>query len=380
MKIGITTLQWANNYGAVLQAHALQHFLQTRGHDVKIIDYRPSPSQAPPLRSWLSLSPRRYLQKWENRKKYYKFKNFRKHHLNLTAPITSQNDLDLYSDRFNLLITGSDQVWNPCYLDQGNGFYDFYFLSFAGTSTKRISYSASIGHTDLTTLTDAWRNVLGKKLKAIDAISVRETSGIHLVRALSERNDAVCVADPTLLLSRDYYDQLAGGVRKKRKPYLFNCILHDEIINNRRTVNVIANQLGLRLLNCDVQRGPLHRDYALPSPEGWLRAIRDAEFVLTNSFHCMVFCLIFHVPFFVLLLSGNLASMNSRIVDLLKYLGLKNRILNPDQNRNPTVVAENIKWESIDDKLSSLRLSSLTFLMNSGIWGTIEKAPTLSPK
>ena len=128
MKIGVTTFQWSDNYGAVLQAYALQSFLQQRGHEVEIVDYRKDRKRTI-FHTFLAKTPSACLRKWHAAYKTYLFDQFRRKHLNLTqTPFYSSQDLGAIRDRYDMLITGSDQVWNPRWLEQRPGFFDLYFL------------------------------------------------------------------------------------------------------------------------------------------------------------------------------------------------------------------------------------------------------------
>jgi hypothetical protein len=363
MKIGVTTFQWADNYGALIQAHALQTFLQARGHEVQIVDYRPETGAAL-VRRWLSASPRGCVRKWEANWKKLLFERFRKKHLVRTPEVfRSASELRKIADRFDLLIAGSDQVWNPKWLVQSEGLFDLYFLSFAGSKTRRISYAASIGHSDLSTLTDEWKQMLAVRMKAMDAISVREQSGVELVRQLCGRTDAVCVADPTLLLDRAHYDQLAG-TSVEQNPYLFSFVLHGLEQDAAEACRSVAEQLGLKIVCCNAGKTGLHSGYTLPSPEGWLRNIRDARFVVTNSFHCTVFCLIFHVPFVAVLIDGENGSMNSRITGLLKAVGLTHRIISPGEKLGDNIYTAKIDWDKVEREIDIMKTGADGFLQS----------------
>lgn len=366
MKIGIATFHQADNYGAVIQAYALQSFLQACGHKVQIVDFRPH-IYVSWVRRWLAKSPKVWFLKWEQQWKRRLFEKFRCQHIERTSEIfNSIAELQEIVERFDLLISGSDQVWNPRWLDQVDGYWDFFFLRFAGVKTRRISYAASIGHSDLSTLTGEWQKKLAEGIKTIDAISVREPSGVELVYQLCGRKDAVCVADPTLLLDRTHYDQLSGAP-VRRDPYFFSFMLHGLEQDAQVACQFVAEQLRLRMVQCDATKTSLHAGYILPSPEGWLRAIRDAQYVVTNSFHCTVLCLIFHVPFAAVLIDGEIGSMNSRITDLLNMIGLKGRIVLPGAEILAELVLEEIDWESVDRKLTEARNNAISFLATQGL-------------
>lgn len=363
MKIGIATFSSAENYGAVLQARALQSFLTGRGHAVEVVDYRrPAPAG---LRRWLARSPAALVGKWEGNYRTALFDRFRRDFLMQTPEsYRSAAELGGLADRFDLLVTGSDQVWNPLWLDEVPGFWDLYFLAFAGARTRRVSYAASFGHSGTATLTPTWREALAARLAGMHAISVREASGVGLVRELCGREDAVHVVDPTLLLDRSHYDRIAGPV-PGRRGFLFQFMLHGLEQDAASASAVVAGALGLEIAKCDARRSPI-RGYALPSPPGWLARLRDAGFVVTNSFHALVFCLIFHTPFLALLIGGKMGAMNTRIVDLLSATGLAGRILEPAQPVPERLHAEEIDWHAVDRAIAALRGRSVDFLAAQG--------------
>jgi hypothetical protein len=210
-------------------------------------------------------------------------------------------------------------------------------------------------------MTVEWQQRLADGMRAMDAISVREQTGVELVRQLCGRTDAVCVADPTLLLDRAHYNQLAGTSVQKQ-PYLFSFMLHGLEQDAVSVCRTVAEGLKLRVIRCNATKTGLHAGYTLPSPEGWLRTIRDAGFVVTNSFHCTVFCLIFHVPFVAVLIGGTIGSMNSRITDLLKTVGLSHRAVAAGVELPAGIVTGRIDWESVDQAVASMRIGAIEFL------------------
>ncbi len=366
MNVGISTFQWSNNYGAVLQAHALQAFLRERKHLVQIVDYRMKPSTTG-LRKLISKNPYILVRKWESAYKEYVFELFRQRHLVRTPTVFySVNELKIIADQFDVLITGSDQVWNPRWLAQRDGLFDLYFLSFAAPQTRRISYAASIGHSEKSTMKQEWQKILSEKLPLIDAISVREASGVELVNSLCGRTDAVTVVDPTLLLKRTHYEKIAGAP-KRQTNYLFSYMLHgmeQDAVGACQTISVIQD---LKIINCDVVKTNIRKDYVLPSPTGWLQRIKDASFMVTNSFHGVIFCLIFHTPFISVLIDGQIGSMNSRIVELLRTVGLDDRIIAPRQDVPVALYTAEINWDLVDQKIVTMREESFDFLFEQGL-------------
>jgi hypothetical protein len=360
MRIGISTFQWADNYGAVLQAQALQSFLISQRHKVEIINFQPFKTPKG-IKQLLAKNPTATLKKWESAYKRNLFENFRQKHMIRTPEVFHKaEDLKLLANRYDLLITGSDQVWNPKWLDQADGLRDFCFLKFAGEKTKKISYAASFGHGSATTIGETWQSKIGGDLQSFFAISVREESGINIVSQLVNRSDAIQTADPTLLLGKDHYERLIGGAQK-RQAFVFSYMLHGLGRDAEKLEQFLCAE-NQKLLRCDAKQGLFKKGYVLPKPTEWLRLIRDARFVVTNSFHAVVFCLIFHTPFAAVLIEGEMGSMNSRILDLLGKVGLKDRAIYKNQEILSSSIGQEIDWKKVEENLSLIRLKSEDFL------------------
>jgi len=361
MKIGIVTFEWANNYGALIQSHALQSVLMERGHQVEIIKYRPK-IPASLLKRILAKNPKKLIKKWLSLYHNYLFNKFRRQFLNRTSKtFRSIQSFELIKDRYDILISGSDQVWNPKWLDQITDMHKIYLLSFLGNNTKIISYAASFGTGEIDSFSPEWYKIFNTELSKFDAISVREKSGIQLVEKLTKRKDAVSIVDPTLLLNKHKYSKIISN-RRIRKKYVFSYMLHG-YDNDASSINsYIANKQNLNIINCNAKDSFLRKNYKFPSPPKWLKLIKNARFVVTNSFHGVVFCLIFHKPFVVLSIQGEMGKMNSRIIDLLSAVGLKERIVNHDGLLMDKLVEKSINWEEIDTKVNSLRNEAFNFL------------------
>ncbi len=367
MNIGITTFQWSNNYGAVIQAHALQAFLEQQGHTVQIVDYRRKPSSTG-LKKILAKTPQGCIKKWEALYKEYMFESFRQKYLTRTTlKFYSVDEMEAIQDYFDVLITGSDQVWNPLWLSQLDGLFNLYFLSFAGPKVKRISYAASIGHSKTSTIKKDWQKILSEKLQQMNAISVREPSSIEIVNKLCGRTDAVQVVDPTLLLTKDYYYKKIVPYPKHHQKFLFSYMLHGLGQDAKTPSSIIGKILNLPVIQCDAVKTTIHKGHTLPSPIGWLRRIEGASFMVTNSFHGVVFCLIFHPPFVAVLIDGKIGSMNSRIVELLNNVGLPHRIIATEERIFDNLYNEIINWDEVDQKVDSMRIKSVDFLKEQGI-------------
>lgn len=343
MKIGIITFHWATNYGAILQAYALQSYLEIRGHEVFIINYRPKQYKKSLFKCFFTF---RFWHYFSNLKEYYKevsLEIFRKQYLNETLIYESLIELKKCPPEFEVYICGSDQIWNPYFTTKGEGKpTSAYFLDFGSDYVKRISHAVSFGCEHYP---ENAAIIAKKYIKNFNGISVREDTGLDIVTKLGVAN-AIKLPDPTLLLMRDEYRFTSSGhLNSQKKAFIY--ILRDEYCQ----VKNIKNQLE-KYFFIDKPR----KYYSPYSVEEWVQEIRDSSFVLTNSFHGMVFSLIFHVPFIIIPAIGASSGMNDRFVSLLSPLNLQHRILlNYNFDEFKTLIDEKFSWQVIDSQLKALR-------------------------
>jgi hypothetical protein len=366
MRLGISTLHWSDNYGAVLQAYALQTHLTRKGHDVHILDVRP-PAPLPSLTPWLSYTLRGIKLKARARRRHAFFESFRRRHLRLTPrPLRSAQALQAEATHYDALVCGSDQVWNPRWQLQHEWFPAAYLLECAPHHVRRISYAASFGFTECGSLPAIWRQRFHAAVSTFDAISVREATGVGIVRKLAGRGDATLVADPTLLIDRADLHSLAVPPPLPQ-PYIFTNMLHRLAPKADAWLSSGMWPTNMRHLRCDApDRWPQHAGPVL-SPAAWLGAIRDATCVITNSFHAVIMCLRFHTPFIALPLEGDLAPMNVRLQDTLGEFGLTDRIA-----RSPVIPDRSLRtgewdWAAVDATADGLRDRASSFLRDSGL-------------
>jgi hypothetical protein len=351
MKIGILTFHWATNYGAALQAYALQTYLRNLGHDVYIINYRPKQYKKTIFkcffrkRFWLCLAEvKEYI-------KEKKVEEFRKKYLNETSLYGSLDELRKNPPEFEVYICGSDQIWNPSFTAKGEGKpTSAYFLDFGDTNITRIAYAVSFGCEEYP---EAAAIIAKKYMRNFKAISVREDSGISIVTRMGFKNP-VKMPDPTLLLSRDdYLFNDKENILIKQNAFVY--ILRNEYSEVKGIISNLQSRyeilLSSHLLNSD-------------SIQEWVNKIRNASIVLTNSFHGMVFSLIFHIPFIVVPAKGSEAGMNDRFYSLLSDLNLQHRIMaDYDIEKLNVILEERISWDRIDIHLANLKSSTSNFFL-----------------
>lgn len=373
MNVGILTFHFSDNYGAALQAYALRRWLLEQGHQARFIDYRPAhiehggqlslPTSPARLKANLKIV---YLaassfvnQHFGHQGQKEKFVNFREHFLGIpggAAPADNSHSLE-EARSFDLIVAGSDQIWSP---SQHFGFDPNYFLDFAQSfPARKISYAASFGR-DRVSASEA--SQLPGLLRHFDAISVREASGVTLVEQATGQTPAN-VPDPTLL-HNNYAELTDRAPSGHTAPYIF-CYGLRSPDNIRQTADLASKQLDCPILS---PHNPHRRWVEIgqtvhPDPGEWVSLVKNARFVVTNSFHGTVFALLFRKPFIVAGLTGDKATANARAINLLRAVGLENRFTSGfSAQKVQALMAHQIDWSEVDQRLTELRQAGDAFL------------------
>lgn len=328
MKIYTITCHDVYNVGASLQAYALQAYLASLGHDAAILDYKPAYLSGH-YRLWAVSNPRYdrpvvrqayLLAKLPGRLRALQrkrvFDRFTAEHLTLTRRYASSDELKAAPPEADVYFAGSDQIWNPLF---PNGRDAAFYLDFVRQGV-RASYAASFAveefPAELCTVTEQY-------LQRLDRVSVREASGLPILASLG-RPDGVAVLDPVFLPDKALWDALAKPPKNAR-PYL---LVYDFERSSavRQLAERIATARGLEIYS--VFRVPYARR-CFPScgPQEFLGLVRDASFVLSNSFHATAFSAIFERDFGVVPRADRL---NTRMRDFTALLGLPDRMLTPE--------------------------------------------------
>ena len=343
MKIAIITLPLHTNYGGILQAYALQKVLQKMGHTVEIL----IPSSIFPHSQWIM--PLIYLKRMvkkllrnhktlvfiERRKKEEKpilEKNTSKF-LNKYLHLRYIKELkELKFDDYDAIVVGSDQIWRKTYFcgmwytKIQNAFLDFT----KKWQIKRVAYAASFGVDHLKEYTTNEILKCRKALNQFDAVSVREDTGVSICKDYFQI-EAHHVLDPTLLLEkRDYLNLIESSNSSGKSTGGLFCYYLDATEFKTGVAKQISEKLRLNLFKVNIQvdnRNLKVTARIQPPVEAWLKGFRDAEFVVTDSFHACVFSIIFEKPFIVV---SNNNRGTARITSLLKMFGLENRLIMSD--------------------------------------------------
>lgn len=337
MRIGIITFHWATNYGAVLQCYALQETLKSMGHNVFVINYKPSKYDNNPW-TFFRMKKFRNIKKFTHDfQKECEIEKFRLKYLNRTNRFYSLKQLQESCNDFDAIISGSDQVLNETFLRGAErGGCTAYYLDFGSDSALRICYAVSFGTTKFPADLVAKVTPIVKKM---NAVSCRENSGVDIFREMG-LNNGVIVPDPTLLLNNTDYEKLLPANNKLDKPFVY--LLHGRY---------------------SFMQSKLPSNATISASEGieqWLLNIRNANIVITNSFHCAVFCIHFHVPFFVVLQTLENIGMNDRFYTLLEKLGLSDRMIL--ETEYSITYDKMIDWNAVDKALEEYRIIGRLFL------------------
>lgn len=323
MNVNIITLHRAQNYGSVLQTFALQKKIEELGHRAFIMDYYPErytnrgllkrlKSKSSKFNNPIILLAAKLLIYPSYLRKGLQFNKFM-HYLNLKKPSFATNDdgKGLFTDA-DAYCAGSDQIWNSHW---NEGVEKALYLDFAPKGKLCFSYAASIGLSEIPNdEIDETKRLLNK----FEFLSLREDTGVDIVRKLG-RDDAVQSLDPTLLMTKEEWENYADDRYKRKKYVLTYNLHHDPEID--KYAQSIAEKYDLQVRNISynwhdvVRKG--HLDWC-PTVEGFLGLIKNASFVVADSFHATAFSIIFEKPFVVI--TPEVAS--SRLSSLLNMLGL----------------------------------------------------------
>ena len=351
MKIGILTFHWGTNYGAIIQAYALQTYLEKNGHEVYIINYRPKRFKKSLINCFRTPRVYLYLSNIAALLKEKKLINFRDLYLNQTRLYESSNELKKTPPDLDVYVCGSDQIWNPSFTSGGEGKpTSTYFLDFGDKNIKRVAYAVSFGCVHYP---ERAFNIAKNHVRSFDAISVREDSGLNIVSKLGFRSP-IKLPDPTLLLkASDYVFPVDNTINNDNSKVAFFYMLRNE--QSRVKSLELYLQSSYKLISADEKFKPL-------SLEEWIRGIKNASIVITNSFHGMCFSLIFHIPFIVIPAIGKAGSMNDRFFTLLSYLNLEDRMMSEyNVNKTNSLISNDIDWKNVDEKINNLKMESDNF-------------------
>lgn len=368
-KIGIVTTFWSKNYGAALQAFAMQTFLENNGYETLFINYQESRIIKPKESSWSkiknAINEHRVISLcnsfkvrinsyiWE--KKYQKkiairesaFENFVDRYLNIGDKCNNLDEVKKNYINIDCFVCGSDQIWNPLVY----GFSDFHFLSFV-EDKKRIAYAPSIAKTTLTD--EECKNII-KKIEKFDAVSVRESASEKRLCEYLPSLNIRTVLDPTFLISRETWNNYFKNIIKSNEKYILVYLLSYNQFDEHvfQIINKIATEKKLKVIELPFSEKISFKSVKWEkrfnvSPAEFMSFLINAEIIVTNSFHATALSIINNKEFYVVSNSEK-HETQSRIDNILEIFNLTSRYI-----KGSEVEKSHINYESVNNIKNSL--------------------------
>lgn len=361
--VGIITMHKIYNFGSALQAYALMRVICDLGYETELIDYQfPNAYHGVRKKNFI-----KRLKNWIGRRlsltqgfaTLNAYDRYWKSFFCLSVPYTSPKMLKENPPRYDVYVTGSDQVWNTDYTKDDSSF----LLAFVKDG-KKIAYAPSFSKS---TLDDRYVDMFKTYLSQYDSLSVREESGVELIRNLIQRESSV-VLDPTLLLTRDEWNKVADTEEDhyKGRRYIFLYIQKysfDPSESIVKLVKTVKERLGLPVvsfgsmehvgLSCEVVNGV--------GPIQFLHLVRNASYIVTASFHGTAFAINYGIPFSSMIKSESFN--DDRQMSLMSMFKMSDRMVRMDDDM--TSLNLSVSFDRANELLSYWRQQSKEYLINS---------------
>lgn len=351
-KIGILTLGLKDNYGGILQAIALYSFIKSNGYSpILIRKYRNENALKKLVRNLLQILPMQNVKGIRQKNLKYKknIKFWSKYIDNQTQIFTKKDQVSEYACKnLDAVIVGSDQVWRYSYINDGA--YDVFFLNFE-FSGKKIAYAASFGINKWEQ--PKYNSDIHNYLLDFDSISVREQSGVEICKQSFNIDNVSWVLDPTLLIGADFFKDMIENEKNEKYDSI------DYILDrNEQKIKIIdvINEKYKNISNVNLLTGSSTLSIA-----EWVSKFSCTKMVVTDSFHGMVFSILFEKEFFVIV---NKERGADRFISLCKELDILDRLIDISDEKWDLDTIRPLNYLKINHKLSKLRDKSRYFLLN----------------
>lgn len=368
MKTGLVTFYHIHHYGALLQAAATERAVERLGGECEIVDYFVNQNndlfRRPTGLGSAAADAHTALHYQALKTRYQRFEAFARRNLRISGHrFESLEELRAAELPYDVILAGSDQIWNPKIFPDGH-FDPVFFGVFS--QRRKIAYAPSFG---VPRIPEGMEDELRGYLAAFSHLSVRERQGQKIVEDIAGKTVPV-VLDPTLLLTRDQWAAMAntpsgypsgGDLNTPRGYILCYCISRPDAL--APYIQSLADRTGLPVVQlCGVRQKvhPRARCVLDAGPAEFLGLFQNAAYVCTNSFHGTVFSVQFQKPFFTAVAPGELAEPeSSRTFSLLSTLGLTERIIGKGDTAG---LDAGIDWAAVEARLDAARQSSLDYL------------------
>lgn len=360
MKIGILTFHRAINYGAFLQAFALKHYLEGLGHHVEIVDYWPAghanvykllnldwkhQSFVKILKALISFA----LGYSRRKKRKDKMEYLVQKYFNLSLSPKYEKPEDLSSLDYDCVVYGSDQIWWKSTIPGYEGFDPVYWGEYVNPKIKKVAYAPSMGIIDLT---QDDKLQIQKWLKNFNSISVRETELCQAIQGLTDKNISV-VLDPVFLLSKEEWEKYCVPINRSKYILYYNLLPSKEA---DEFLKRLQDKWGYDVIEItgSVNFRKIGKRYIQTADAfEFISYIKNAEFVVTSSFHGTAFSILFEKQFYAV----GMGKKAGRVKSLLSQLDMEDRLMG-------NLSADSLNYNCIIWKLNSLTLQSISSLNN----------------
>lgn len=377
--VGVCIKYYHENYGGVVQCFAFTEFLKNNGVEFQLIKYNKKNG----LKGIIKNLPRIFNKvllkdKYEQFKKIIGLKknkdfkanylirmntihNFQKHYFTNILEVNSYKELSKIAVKFDCFISGSDQLWSPAGLPT-----NFFNLMFVPDQIKKVSYASSFGVSNI-----PWyqKTRTKKFLLRFDNISVREEQGAKIINELIHKKVDI-VVDPVFLLTKNEWELILGDKLIMSDSYIFAYFLGDNEIHRREVID-FAKRKKIKIVTMPhldqyIKKDEHFGDVQLydVDPFDFLRLIRNANYICTDSFHGTAFSILFNKQFIVFdrYKKNSTTSKNSRIESICNMLDLTWRRFN---GNNMNILDEKIDYQDVNEKLDKLTSKSKKYLLDS---------------
>ncbi|MDN3619149.1 polysaccharide pyruvyl transferase family protein [Polaribacter undariae] len=364
--IAVLTFQSSNNYGALLQCYALSTTLEELGFNVQIFNLKKEHIKDIEDLPFLSRNKRVFKKSINNAIFESAFDNFRKKYLKskFTKEIGTKDGLKEFSDSFDAVVVGSDQVWRGAYTKK---LQSSFFFDFISDKTKKISYAASFGLDYF----EGFKNnesEINTLINKFNAISVREAEGVKICKE-TFNVEAIHVLDPVFLLSKERYQKIIDAEFKKNEnSYVAYYFLNPDAYRKTILTSVkkefkIKDEINIYTNNKFSFRRPSFNlsKYKFKTFSTWLGELSNADFVVTDSFHGLAFSIIFNKQFVCI---ANSKRGASRMKSLLSLFNLSHRLVNEGESINFETL-KTIDYTVVNREIDNQKLKSINFLQKS---------------
>lgn len=362
-KIGIMTWYKYLNYGTALQSSALYRVVKSMGYDAELINYVPytryiGDEKFHMLKTISKIINKKILFGSGKRTSEILFNDYLNKRISESKKVLTYSELGTLSSDYDAIVCGSDQIWSPLCFD------DNYYLPFVPTD-KKIAYAPSIG--SFTIENKSIENTISELVSSFKHLSIREEQGAKIIKDISGK-EAKIVLDPTLLLNINEWREYSSSnlTKKINKPYIL-CYSLEPTNKYKKFVKKISNHLDLDVFYLSTKTSIESYYKQVPfdvGPSEFVSLIDNAEYICTDSYHGMIFSIIFNKPFsiFKRFDDNDPMNQNSRVLDLLKLLKLENRLFTCNSKIDDIL---EIDYTYANNVIGKKREESLHYLENS---------------